>query len=277
MKKNVYFIFFILAASLNSIYPSMGEHRFYIAPDIFYRDYDEILTKPAKSHEYGTLGGLQLGYDYIKENSVYFGSDARVSIGSTVYDGSVANLITQEITPYVNETINFFFNGEIRVGNTYRYKSTFFMPFGGIGYHYWLRGATSNNPYGYSEEYSWPYLTIGFKSITKVRNDFWVGFNLKLMQMFNGTMYSSDLSDTTFKIGSKLQYEVELPLAYDLKEKFSFIDQICLVPYYRNQNIGKSQIVPVYIGSPINNYLYFLEPSSVTHVLGIRLELARNF
>jgi hypothetical protein len=250
-------------------------HQFYIAPDIYFRDYDEKLEAPKKSHEFGTLFGLQAGYSFIQTDHYYFGADLRYSYGQTVYDGSIQNLINNEITPYRSHTENNFVNFETRAGMTYSYQQLQYIPFIGIGGQYWYRGPASDNRYGYAEEYIWGYFSFGIKTIYSISPNWSIGLNLKGMQMFSATMYIPSMNQLRFSLGNLLQYEIELPINYIRSNGCAFLNQISLVSYFRNQNIGKSNEQTTYL--PGIGSINLFEPSSVTYVVGARIELTHDF
>lgn len=254
---------------------AFSQHSIYIGPDIYYRDYKEIVTSPAKSNEYGCLYGFQIGYDYIKSSHYYFGTDLRYSTGTTVYDGSLQNYISNQITPYKSTTLNDFLNFEVRCGKTYQLKRCIIIPYFGLGYFSWFRGCSPNDPYGYDEYYSWRYTALGLRSIYKINYKWSFGLNIKFMLMTHATMISSDLEKITFQLGNKLQTELEVPLNYTFNKSFIFFDQISWVPYYRSQNIGESNVQSVRLSN--NRLLNFVEPSSSTNIVGIRLEFRKNF
>lgn len=269
--RNFFLLLFLVPLFCNASCP----HRLNFGPDIYWRDYDEVLTPPAKSHEFGFLYGLQVGYQYIEPCCYYWGADLRSSIGVTVYDGSLQNLNTGEISPYRNNTYNFFLNAEVRFGKTYRIGRSLLIPFVGIGYHNWFRGAAPNNPYGYDEQYDWEYAAVGLRTEYEI-NCYWtIGLNLKLLQMINGQMYSSDLNDAAFRLGNVPQYEVEIPLTYTLSRPMGIVDQISFVPYYRNQNIGQSNVQTAFLDGI--GTVQLVEPGSITHIVGLRLEFIHTF
>jgi hypothetical protein len=273
MNKSLFFWIIAILATKTSF--SLSPHRVYIGPDVYYRDYNENLEAPKKSHEFGTLYGFQAGYSYIKPNTYYFGTDLRVSGGYTVYDGSLQNLNTYEITPYKSNTENGFVNIEARFGKTFIDGCLQYIPFIGLGGHYWYRGPAPNNPYGFSEEYTWGYFAFGVQLQYGIDINWSIGLNLKGMQMFSGIMYAAPLRGSTFYLGNLLQYEVEFPISYSFNNTCSFLSQISFVPYYRNQNIGKSNNVTTDLPSIGQVTLY--EPSSKTNLAGARLEFAYNF
>lgn len=268
-------IFFISINLIPQSTFSLSPHRFYVGPDVYYRDYNENLDPPKKSHEFGPLYGVQMGYSYIKPNCYYFGLDLRVSGGQTTYNGSLIDLINHTITPFNSTTNNGFVNLEARVGKTLQNGRFHYIPFIGLGGHYWYRGLIQNNPYGFSEIYTWGYFAFGIQTQCKFNKTWSFGMNLKAMQMFSGTMFASGLNNAIFNLGNVLQYEIELPINYTPNNSYFLLSQISLVPYFRNQNIGKSNSITTNI-DPIGQ-VSFYEPSSTTYVGGVRLEFAYNF
>jgi hypothetical protein len=261
----------LITADIKANYP----HQFYIAPDVYFRDYDEELEAPKKSHEFGMLYGLQAGYSFIQLDRYYFGADLRYSYGETVYDGSIQNLLNNEITPYRSHTENNFVNFETRVGMTYGCQRLQYIPFVGIGGQYWYRGPARDNRYGYAEEYIWGYFSFGIKTIYSLNSNWSIGLNLKGMQMFSGTMYIPSMNQLRFSLGNLLQYEIELPIIYIRSNTCSFLNQISFVSYFRNQNIGKSNEQSTYL--PDIGFITLYEPRSVTYVVGARIELTHDF
>jgi hypothetical protein len=267
----------ISASSLAAI--ACGPHHLRVGPDVYYRDYDEKgLPHPAKSHEFGALYGLNLGYDYVKAHQFYFGSDINLSGGETVYDGSLVNYETLDIIPYESRTNNLFFDAEGRAGYTFEMNPrTTLSTFIGAGFHFWHRGAVPNNPFGYDEDYYWPYASLGLRADYCLTPQVSVGLNLKTMWMFSGKMIASTHPDDTFHLGSKLQYEAELPITYRLNCPKWFVDSVKITPYYRSRDIGKSDLVWVTLPSLDGKVVSFVEPESATHIVGIRLEFVHDF
>lgn len=272
-------VFLAISSAPLAATASCGSNHLRVGPDVYYRDYDEKgLPHPAKSHEYGGLYGINLGYDYVKACCFYFGSDLNVSGGTTVYDGSLMDLDTHAITPYRSRTNNLFFDAEARAGYTFEINSrTILSIFFGLGYHFWHRGAVPNNPYGYDEDYQWPYSSFGIRAEYRLTEQILLGLNLKSMWMFLGTMVASTHPDETFYLGSKNQYEVEFPVTYRLACPEWYLDSIKITPYYRNRPIGRSDPIWTTIPELDNKVVSFVEPESATHVAGVRLEFVHDF
>lgn len=256
---------------------AVGKHQFRIGQDIYYRDYDEKgLTPPGKSHEFGWLWGLNLGYDYVATCNFYVGADLNISGGQTVYDGSLQNFVTGEIRPYRNHTENVFFDSEARVGYTFSIsKKTLLSPFIGCGFHFWHRGSAPDNPYGYDEDYQWPYFCLGIRLEHAFSQIFSGGLNLKVMRMVSGQMESDDLADQIFNLGNRFQFAVEVPLTYHFTCSNWWINSFRLTPYFVNRNIGRSNIVI----APFSGIglVSLIEPDSETYVFGARFELMHSF
>jgi hypothetical protein len=255
---------------------SKNPHRLYIGPDLFYRDYNEIVS-PAKSHEFGTLYGVQATYDYVKGNSIYVGASLRYGNGTTTYDGSTRS--NSAPIPVAAKTNNQFLNAEGRLGYTFsldKRNRLLISPFVGVGYHQWnrdvLSGLTSDGkPTGSSfENYSWGYVGPGIQAKYQVSPQFDIGINAKLMMMLGGKIDATDKTSTgqvtgsgSGELGNALQYEVELPITYHLSHNADSNINLKLTPYYRSQNIAEGSRFKLSNGNNVN------EPASNTSVYGV--------
>jgi Outer membrane protein beta-barrel domain len=264
-------------------------HRLYLGPDFFYRDYsEEQITPGFKSNEFGTLFGLQATYDYVKRNSVYFGLGFRYGGGQTTYDGGLQGGGGGTI-PYESKTENQFFNIEGRLGYTFapgRERRFLISPFVALGYHQWNRDISGNGSVpGFgpvpvadtSEIYSWGYLGPGFHLEYKVSRKFTIGLNAKLMVMLGGRIKVEDsfqgvlLDEGRGDLGNTLQYEVELPLTYNLVQNPRSAIDLKFTPYFRSQDISRGKPFALSSGSSV------LEPASTTTVFGATLGVQFSF
>lgn len=248
-------------------------HRVYFAPDIYYRQYSEDITPPGKSDEYGAIYGLQVGYEYLNPSDLYINASLRGSYGDVLYDGALQHFETRAITPYQSRTNSAFFNAELIGGYTCQLTHSLFIPFIGFGYHMWDRGFMSTDPYGYEEIYSWNYIAYGFKRYAPLSPNWSWCLSIKFMQMFNSQMFTDN---TIFNLGNCTQCEIETPFIYTPCKPFLGLDQIRLVPYVREQDIGRSNYQYIYIQS-IDQFVSFVEPSSRTFLIGFRVEFSRKF
>lgn len=263
--------------------------RFYLGPDLFYRDYsEEEITPGFKSDEFGTLFGLQASYDYVKRNSVYVGVGFRYGGGETKYDGGLQDG-TGTIIPATSTTDNQFFNVEGRLGYTFapdRKRRFLISPFVALGYHQWDREISGNVTipgFGQfqvadtSEVYSWGYVGPGFHAEYKVSRKFDIGLNAKLMVMLGGRIKVEDsfqgvvFDEGSGDLGNTLQYEVELPITYHLVENPRSAIDLKLTPYFRSQDISRGQVFELSSGS------FAVEPASTTVVFGATLGVQFRF
>jgi hypothetical protein len=251
--------------------------RLYLGPDFFYRDYREILPGIGDG-ETGALFGLQGNVDYVKGNSVYFGVGFRYGAGKTTYNGSDFDTGT---IPIKTKTDNQFFNIEGRLGYTFQAgqpKHRFLIsPFVALGYHQWNRDVIGE--FNTIENYSWGYVGPGFHAEYKVSKKFTIGLNAKLMFMFGGKINVEDtfrgelVEQTGGKLGNDLQYEIELPLTYNLVENSKNGIDLKFTPYYRSQDIGLGQPFP----SVISSTGAAVEPASTTSVYGATVGVQLRF
>lgn len=236
--------------------------RLYIGPNIFYRDYHEKLCLPAKSDEKGVLYGFQAGYDYERPKWIYFGVNFSPSWGTTDYDGAMQDLKTEEITPHLDDTRNFFLNAEGRVGYSFAPQEKMLLSvFGAFGYFLWCRDID------YMEYYEWEYLGIGARFNWRVKENIEVGLRALVSRMIDGRIQIVDReSDLTLALGNRYHYSFELPVTrvysqWDLR----------LVPYFLKQNIGKSETGTACYKE--FGEFKISEPESRTYVVGGRLEI----
>jgi hypothetical protein len=247
-------------------------NRFALSADFFHRFYrEEEIVPEFKSDEFGSLIGGQADYDYIKGNSVYFGTSLRYAGGKTTYDGVLMNA-GEVLAPASGTTDNRFFNINARVGYTFivgTENKLLLIPFVGVGYNKWERdifdvvsifGPESTISFS---DYSWTTVDIGLKSEYKLSPKLDIGLNLKVLFPSNG-----QVSIVEFPLGNKTQYEIELPLTYHLTESSIDAFDIKLVPYYRSQDIGRSSGV---VG------VTDVEPNSTTEVYGATLGFVYRF
>lgn len=238
-------------------------HQLSLGLDMFYRDYHEIFTSPGKSDEYGALVGTQFGYDYVKPEGVYCGADVRFAAGEVRYDGSS---LSGDV-PIKDRTSYFIGNAEARVGYTFLVnvmeKDVQITPLVGLGTHYWDRRLSKTQ----IETYSWGYYAAGIRTLAHINDRLAIGVNSKVMRMFNARMKEEPVTFKTVSLGNETHFEIEAPIEFKLKSGDKNV--LRLVPYYRNQNIGRS--TPA-LGVGIHSGSFFVEPDSQTHVVGCRAE-----
>jgi hypothetical protein len=258
-------------------------NRFFIGPEIFYRNYSEggFGDPNLKSFEHGFLYGVKVQYDFVKRNSVYIGADFRYDRGQTTYDGS-----TQDGIPINNATTdNEFINFEGRLGYTFKADKVgrfLLTPYVGYGYQQWNRNLNGDGEIpgvgpiqttAFSEDYSWNYLAGGLRAEYRPSRRFTVGMNFKLMGMINGNL---DLkiagANATLDLGEHIQAEVEFPITYHIVDKPKSGIDIRFTPFYRSQNIGPGN--PLILDANGNG---IREPQSTTDVYGATFGVVFSF
>jgi len=238
-------------------------HRFEIALSYFHYDYKEDFTPPLKSTETGWVPQVRLGYSYMADERFYFRAfgEASVADDDTDYDGS-----TMGGVPLKDTTRNDFARFEMNAGYTFKGNLPFSItPYAGVGYRYWKRDI------GYNEFYSWWYLPLGVKVLYPVDPKWSVGLNASVNFMFDGRMtisYKDDtFANTTVSLGNRPGYLVELPVSWRPRVNWAFT----VTPWYEYSEIGESPWEPFYYADGTFTGFVVREPSSRTHVYGVRL------
>jgi tetratricopeptide (TPR) repeat protein len=238
-------------------------NRFEVAVSYSRFDYKEDFTPPLKSTETGWIPQVRLGYSYMADDRFYFRAfgEASVAVDDTDYDGS-----TMGGVPLKGTTRNDFARLEMNTGYSYKGDLPFSItPYAGVGYRYWKRDI------GYNEFYSWWYLPVGVKILYPVAERFSVGLNASVNFMFDGLMtisYKDDtVANTTVRLGDRLGYLVELPVSWRPRAHWAFT----VTPWYEYSEIGESPWEPFYYADGTYTGLVVREPSSRTHVYGVRL------
>jgi tetratricopeptide (TPR) repeat protein len=238
-------------------------NRFEVAVSYFRYDYKEDFTPPLKSTETGWIPQVRLGYSYMADDRFYFRAfgEASMSVDDTDYDGS-----TMGGVPVKDTTRNDFARLEMNAGYSFKGNLPFSItPYAGVGYRYWKRDI------GYNEFYSWWYLPVGVKILYPVAERFSIGLNASVNFMFDGLMtisYKDDtFANTTVRLENRPGYLVELPMSWRPRANWAFT----VTPWYEYSEIGESPWEPFYYADGTYTGLVVREPSSRTHMYGVRL------
>ncbi|MGH2612173.1 MAG: hypothetical protein ACRDFB_03880, partial [Rhabdochlamydiaceae bacterium] len=196
------------------------------------------------------FGGLRIGYDYLKPQAFYFGTDGLVAMGrsfvknnSTYWSGYYPHRVNQRF-----KSTPLFANLEQRYGYTFQSpissKSTL-TPFAGIGWYYTRPQFDSS----YSSA-NWFYGAAGLRVNQEFCENFDVGVNLKAMYAFAGRMtWSQQVKQSVRNVWG---YEVALPLTW---------------------HVGASKKWDL----QFQPYLLKLDVNSISHILGARLQAGYSF
>jgi hypothetical protein len=241
-----------------------------VGVNTFYRDYSEILPPPKKSDENGFLYGIVLGYEHKAPEALFFILDLALSTGNTRYDGSLQSAYGEYRGPYKGFTANAFVNADSMLGYSFCINNRHLLtPFIGLGASSWLRSLDDAD-----ELYSWDYFSYGLQYDYNLRRNAQVGLRVKIMQMLEGTMELPDSVFRTFEdevtLGNKTHFEVSTPIVYRRKPEGK--NYWRLTPYYQYLPFGKSNEVNSY-----NPGVFVYEPSSHTHIAGLKLEYGFGF
>jgi len=238
-------------------------HRFEVALSWSRYDYKEDLTPPLKSTETGWVPQVRLGYSYSANDRFYFRAfgEASVAADDTDYDGS-----TMGGVPLKDTTRNDFARLEMNAGYTGKGNLPFSItPYTGVGYRYWKRDI------GYNEFYSWWYIPVGVKVIYPVAERFSIGLNASVNFMFDGRMtisYKDDtFANTTVRLGNRPGCLVELPVSWRPRVNWAFT----VTPWYEYGEIGESPWERFYYADGTYTGFVVREPSSRTHMYGVRV------
>lgn len=237
----------------------------YLAPDLFYRDFQEESGLEAKSEERGWLAGFQAGGDFCLPWLPYAAADLRFAEGKTRFNGTIQNQILNKFFPFQSQTQNTLLNLEGRLGYTLAALNFQASPFLGLGWHGWMRQA-ENRSVGYDEYYRWCYLSLGAHLKAQFSS---LSLGLKANAMHTtlaDVQIRGVYSWPIFLNSSPLwQYEAELPLSFQNQSYAIF-----WVGYFRYLPIGKTNTQKTSRGE------IFIPPSK-TYVWGNRLELTYLF
>lgn len=213
-------------AEQESNHKTLENHRMYVGPDVFFD-----LAKGTYASQGGyahavasnaIFGGVRLGYDYLKPQAFYFGTDGLVSIGRQSFTLTYfpidqmpccANTRTCEI-----KESPLFANIEQRYGYTFQSpisaKSTI-TPFSGVG-GYYIRSQFNHD----SSYTTWMYAAAGFRKIQQFCENFDIGVNLKVMYAFAIRAVDGTWSKTSWRVSQGFWgYEVALPFIWHVGSK----------------------------------------------------------
>ncbi|PKL40416.1 MAG: hypothetical protein CVV44_02100 [Spirochaetae bacterium HGW-Spirochaetae-1] len=251
-------------------------HSLSFGVNVYYYDYHEKLPEPAKSNEIGWLPGFLIDYNY-RDNNLYIRAALDFTYAKTVYDGSYMDIATGDIFPYTGKTLNLLLNTEGMIGYIFKGPDTksAIIPYGGFGYHLWVRALQGEG--GYSEYYSWNYFQLGLLIEVSPVSPWTVGINAAFKMMFNGRIRVnlSDMSDgynnPESDLGSKPGCRIALPVTYAFTDTW----RVSFSPWYEYSAIGRGDIFEIYYNGSLDSYGY--EPASRTHQYGLLIMSTWNF
>lgn len=175
-----------------------------------------IAHKPI--YQEGLIGGFQMNHDRIKRGQFYWGT--ALSFGAGVIRGKTVSGMKSRSR--VQD-----FDVQLRFGHTFwpTWRDTFYCtPFAALGYFRDINTTTPPTPAIVTNKYHFPYLGLGFIMSRFLGRYFSLGLTFETYIMFDGKdeqrsidSYSGEPTVKRLEINPKPQYQVELPLIYQIK------------------------------------------------------------
>lgn len=254
-------------ADKNEIYVGVGLNSFN------YREYND--SQAFLDGESGLIPGVLLKLRTNKPASFYelvFG----LYSSKIDYDGQ-----TQTGIPHKTKSYATIFDGQFKLATKLYAKDYLYA---GAGYRYWYRniypGRTPSGTLvsGVLEEYSWPYLLLGYQANLYEKENIDVGLDVRLTHMLSARMNIDFLGycgydNTHFDLGNRDGWRFAVPVKIKSASAMTFF----ITPYYEIIDIGKSNSVSLTRNGTLvdcNSDGYYdgaYEPRSETRNLGIEL------
>ena len=225
--------------------------------------------------DYGWLNGLDVEARF--ETGILWtrlSADYSWSHGAT-YDGAL-----QDGTPLKMSTAERIdlYEGDIGI-KVVNVETSTLTPYVGIGRRVWWRGVDVLPDY--IEKYSWYYAAIGLNYVWRIER-LTAGADVAVALPFNMRMTTNiadSYDEATFRLKENPGVEVQLPLTYDVYERYPDAGKVFLflTPYYQHWQIGASDPVQMtQNGVPVTGAVLY-EPDSTTSLYGARVGLGVNF
>ena len=240
-----------------------------------YIDYKETVEGlGTQDRDYGYLNGLDAEVRY--ENGLVwtrFTADYSWTNNAT-YDGGTWGGDPLKFSTH--EGINLY-EGDLgfKVLNV---ETSTLTPYVGIGRRIWRRGTDTAGDY--TEKYSWYFAAAGLNYVW--RNDrLTAGADVAALIPFNmevTTNFAGQAAETTLKLKTRVGFEAQLPLSYDVYRNHVNSRRffLFLTPYYQYWAIGASEPVSsITIGGIVYNGVY--EPNSRADIYGVKMGAGVNF
>ncbi len=214
-------------------------HRIYVGPDLFWERLKSNSSGEMVKLSLNTLyGGIRSGYDYLKPEAFYLGTEGLFAIGRTYTK-------TRLVSWFDTGRHNDFFtpliaNLEQRFGYTFQSPITCkftLTPFIGIGWYY-LKPQFDDN----HSSSNWVYSAFGFRGDQLFYENFEVGFRIKAMYIFAGQIRMWFINKTIkITIKNTWGYEVGIPFTWHIGCTRKW--DIQLHPYLLKFNIDDTGLI----------------------------------
>ena len=238
-----------------------------------YKEFDD--SDAFLDGESGLLPGFLLKLKNNKPGSFYE-LVAGLYSSKIEYDGQ-----TQTGIPLQTKSHATIFDGHFKLATKINGKS---YVYAGAGYHYWYRNiypsrTLAGTPVaGVLEEYSWPYLLLGYQASLLKKQNLDVELDIRFTEMLSARMDIDFLGycgydKTHFDLGNRNGWRFAVPVKIKSASESTFF----ITPYYEIIDIGKSNAVLLTRNASLVDcnsdgfYDGALEPRSETRNLGIEL------
>jgi hypothetical protein len=220
-------------------------HQLYLGTDVYYID----RTKVGGTKQTGVLGGIKVGYDYIKRYKFYYGLEGLYAGGELTGKSSQGNRLKSNYTDAYAEG---------RFGYTIQQKCGYrcaFIPFVGGGYYLEKNNFVRPSPIPIHSKITFCYFTGGFLSQVSPLENLDVQLNFKIRYMWDPqNSVSNDPKADSCKMlikNQRLQYRVDLPFIYHWNSCFL----LSIGPFYDYRHYGGLDCYPYnFIETTVRNY-----------------------
>lgn len=201
----------------------------YIGPEIYYLQ----RTKEGGAKQSGPLGGMRIGYDYIRRYKLYWGAEALWARG--VLEGKAEYHRLKSVFTDINV--------EARGGYTFQskcWRCASFTPYIGYGYFWENNDYQHPSPLTIHFKNRFSYIPIGFLSQIFMTPRWSIGLNFKVRFLLEGKQFVSNDPEHDNQVQhyeEKLQYRVELPTTYFFCWSSHRL-AVSLVPFYEYRLYG---------------------------------------
>jgi hypothetical protein len=245
-------------------------HRIYVGSDLYYRKFKQKYIYQSTSSYDNFFKGIQVGYDFVYPNSLYFGCEYYQNKSKALEKSSFFR------TDFKNKILNY----EGRLGLTfYIIRNCYFTLLASGGYYSLDRSADDDINLTYKNiKYSWYYLGGGARLYLFMCAKWQIGLFFKTNHMIKGSckierkdsLISIDYLTDKASLKEEWDYCIELPNYFYLKA-LNPLD-FAVIPYMKNNNIKKGKLMAI---ASENQKIY--TPTTKKYEIGIRLELGLHF
>jgi len=260
----IFYVFLFTLLIPNNVFAAENSnqkmnHNIYMGLFNSYFDYSESVP----SDEEGIFTGINMGYEFLKPNSIYMKLDTTLAGGEIKYDGETWGGRSLSF-----DHDDFIFDLGYDIGFNIQINNFYIIPFVGFSYHFWARNL-SDSSRGYDEKYNWICVPIGAIFGYNFDNRFNIQLKLNANPMAYGQVQAffsdidSNFDDPTLELGNELGYKSELSVGLKIYDHWA----IMINPFFEYYEFGKSDNEKLEYNDILRKIIY--EPASETYKIGI--------